>query len=66
MQKESEVILVVKEFVKAAGAPDAIICDHLQAQTSSSIESFVVRLELPYKSLRKELHGPTEPNSTLD
>eukprot|EP00957_Ditylum_brightwellii_P099450 7575706-Ditylum_brightwellii.AAC.1 len=37
MQKESKVMLAVKEFVQVVSAPDAIICDHLQAQTSSRI-----------------------------
>eukprot|EP00957_Ditylum_brightwellii_P135713 10349584-Ditylum_brightwellii.AAC.1 len=40
MQKENEVMLAIKEFVKAVDAPDAIICDHLQAQPSSSIRKF--------------------------
>eukprot|EP00957_Ditylum_brightwellii_P142830 10882818-Ditylum_brightwellii.AAC.1 len=40
IQKENEAMLAVKEFVKAVGAPDAIICDDLFAQTLSGIRKY--------------------------
>ena len=40
MTNESNVLQVVKQFSKAIGALDAIICDSSRAQTSDKVESF--------------------------
>eukprot|EP00957_Ditylum_brightwellii_P013630 1028190-Ditylum_brightwellii.AAC.1 len=39
-KKGKEVILVVKQFAKEIGTPDAIICAHSQAQTSQENYEF--------------------------
>ena len=40
MKKESEVLQALKQFAKAIGAPDAIICDASKAQTSQKVRQF--------------------------
>ena len=40
MKKESDVLLAIKQFAKAIGAPDAIICDASKAQTSQAVRQF--------------------------
>jgi hypothetical protein len=40
MTKESDVLQAVKQFAKAIGAPDAIICDASRAQTSAKVRNF--------------------------
>ena len=40
MKKESEVLQAIKQFAKAIGAPDAIICDASKAQTSQKVRQF--------------------------
>ena len=40
MKKASEVLQAIKQFVKAIGAPDAIICDASKAQTSNKVRQF--------------------------
>ena len=40
MTTESEVLQAVKQFAKAIGAPDAIICDASRAQTSKAVRKF--------------------------
>ena len=40
MTKESDVLQAVKQFAKAIGAPDAIICDASRAQTSAKVKNF--------------------------
>ena len=41
MKKESEVLPAIKQFAKAIGAPDAIICDASRAQTSQKVRQFL-------------------------
>lgn len=40
MKRESEVLQAIKQFAKAIGAPDAIICDASKAQTSQKVKQF--------------------------
>ena len=40
MKSESQVLQAVKQFAKAIGAPDALICDAAKAQTSSAVRQF--------------------------
>ena len=40
MTKESEVLQALKQFAKAIGAPDAIICDAAKAQMSTKVRQF--------------------------
>ena len=40
MRKESDVLQAAKQFAKAMGAPDAIICDTSKAQTSQAVKQF--------------------------
>ena len=40
MTKENQVLHAVKQFAKAVGAPDAIICDAARAQKSADVKRF--------------------------
>ena len=41
MKSKSEIPKALKEFTKAIGAPDAIICDHSKEQTSKEVRTFL-------------------------
>jgi hypothetical protein len=53
MKKESEVLQAVKQFAKEIGAPEALICDAVKAQTSEAMRTFYNEIGTTLRALEE-------------
>jgi len=65
MRKKGDVLPAIKEFTKAVGVPDAIVCDSAKNKCLKLFANFCLKSAQHYVPLKKEHRGPTRQNSTL-